>query len=275
MPNTSFTTMPVFKRFFGPADTEDLKFDDSQSAKQADQLNRANASLRDLAARLLQIQDEERRRIARDLHDSLGQMLVAQSICLSSVLAESEQLSPAAAKALKDSATLIDQMSREVRTISYILHPPLLDEAGLVSAIRCYVGGFAERSKIKIEMDLTADLGQLTSDFEIAMFRIVQECLTNIHRHSGSPTATILLSRSVEGITLEIKDAGRGMPAENIKRAISGKLTGVGLRGMRERVKQLGGVVEIRTSSCGTAVIARLPIPGVSASPPPAGQPWA
>ena len=273
MPNTSFTTISVFKRFFGAADSEDLKSGEGQSVTQADQLRRVNSSLRELAARLLQIQDEERRRIARDLHDSLGQMLVAQRIYLSSVLTESEQLSPAAAKALEDSAALIDQMSREVRTISYVLHPPLLDEVGLVSAIRCYVEGFAERSKIKIEMDLTTDLGRLTSDFEIAMFRMVQECLTNIHRHSGSPTATILLSRSVDGITLEVRDAGKGIVAEKRKRAKSGKLTGVGLRGMRERITQLGGVVKIQTSSCGTAVIARLPIPNVSGSQLPAAQP--
>ena len=249
-------------------DTEDLAVENSQSLSQSDKLRRANASLRDLTARLLQIQDEERRRIARELHDSIGQMLVAQSMYLSSVIAESEQLSPTAAKALEDSAALIEQMSREVRTISYVLHPPLLDEAGLASAIRCYVEGFAERSKIKIEMDLTADLGRLTSEFEIAMFRIVQECLTNIHRHSGSPTATILLSRSIEGIILEIRDAGRGIPAEKSKKAMLGKLTGVGLRGIRERVTQLGGLVEIRTSSSGTAVIARLPTPNVSGSLP-------
>jgi two-component system, NarL family, sensor kinase len=193
-------------------------------------------------------------------------MLVTQSIYLSSVLAESKQLSPAAEKALEDSAALIDQMSREVRTISYVLHPPLLDEAGLVSAIRCYVEGFAERSKIKIEMNLPADLGRLTSELEIAMFRIVQECMTNIHRHSGSQTATILLSRSTDRIVLEIRDAGKGMPAQKKNRAMLGKLTGVGLRGMRERVTQLGGVVEIRTSPCGTAVIARLPIPNVLGS---------
>ena len=123
-------------------------------------------------------------------------------------------------------------------------------------------------AQLKIEMDLTADLGRLTSEFEIAMFRIVQECLTNIHRHSGSPTATILLSRSIEGIILEIRDAGRGIPAEKSKKAMLGKLTGVGLRGIRERVTQLGGLVEIRTSSSGTAVIARLPTPNVSGSLP-------
>jgi signal transduction histidine kinase len=242
------------------------------SVKQTEQLHEANNSLRELTARLLQIQDEERRRISRELHDSIGQMLVAQGLYLASVSAESEQLSATAAKALLDSTKLIAEMSKELRTIAYLLHPPLLDEAGLTSAIRCYADGFAERSKIKVKLELPPDLGRLTDECELAIFRIVQECLTNVHRHSGSPSATIRLACSSEGLTLEIKDEGRGMSQEKRTKAASGSLPGVGLRGMRERIVQLGGKVEINSNAYGTLIIARLPFASTPASRPMMAQ---
>jgi signal transduction histidine kinase len=199
-------------------------------------------------------------------------MLVAQGLYLASVSAESKQLSATAAKALLDSTNLIAEMSKELRTIAYLLHPPLLDEAGLTSAIRRYADGFAERSKIKVRLDLPPDLGRLTDEFELAIFRFVQECLTNIYRHSGSPSATIRLACSSEGITLEIKDEGRGMPLEKRIKAVSGSLPGVGLRGMRERIVQLGGKVEINSNAYGTLIIAHLPFVSTSVSSPATAQ---
>jgi signal transduction histidine kinase len=249
------------------ADAAQLDLQASQLIRQTEQLHEANAGLRELTARLLQIQDEERRRIARELHDSIGQMLVAQGMYLSSVAAESRHLSVTAAEALKDSAKLIEEMSRELRTISYLLHPPLLDEAGLASAIRWFAEGFAERSKISVSLELTPALGRLSDEFEIAIFRIVQECLTNIHRHSGSPSATIRLDLSPEEITLEIKDAGKGIPREKRIKVTSGRSSGVGIRGMRERIVQLGGNVEINSNANGTAIIARLPVANASFRP--------
>lgn len=240
----------------------------SRLASQTKQLRAANNSLRELTGRLLQIRDEERRRIAGELHDSIGQLLVAQGIYLSSVAAESGQLSAVAAKALKDGTKLIDQMSRELRTISYLLHPPLLDEAGLESAIRWFAEGFAERSKINVNLELSHALGRLSAEFEIAIFRIVQECLTNIHRHSGSPSATIRLDLSPDEIIVEIRDQGRGIAAEKREKAASGHLSGVGLRGMQERIAQLGGRIDIKSNATGTAIIARLPIEKGSCSRP-------
>jgi signal transduction histidine kinase len=254
------------------ADAAQLDLQTSQLVRQTQQLHEANHSLRDLTARLLQIRDEERRRIARELHDSIGQMLAAQGMYLSSVAAESKHLSPTAAKALKDSTTLIDDMSRELRTISYLLHPPLLDEAGLASAIQWFADGFAERSKIRVNLELTPDLGRLSDELEIAIFRIVQECLTNIYRHSGSPSATIRLALSPEGITLEVKDEGRGIPPEKRTKAASGRLPGVGIRGMQQRIAQLGGEVEINSNANGTAIIARLPLANASFSRPMTAQ---
>jgi signal transduction histidine kinase len=250
------------------ADAAQLDFQASQLVSQTEQLHEANTSLRELTARLLQIQDEERRRIARELHDSLGQMLAAQGMYLSSVAAESRHLSVTAAAALKDSTKLIDEMSRELRTISYLLHPPLLDEAGLVSAIRWFAEGFAERSKISVSLEVTPALGRLSDEFEITIFRIVQECLTNIHRHSGSPSATIRLDLSHQEITLEIKDQGRGIPSEKRMKAASGRSAGVGIRGMQERIAQLGGNFEINSDPNGTAIVARLPIANASCSRP-------
>jgi signal transduction histidine kinase len=250
------------------ADAAQLALQNSQLVRQTEQLNKANQSLRTLTARLLQIQDEERRRIARDLHDSIGQMLAAQGMYLFSVAAESKQLSTVAAKALSDSTALIEQMSRELRTISHLLHPPLLDEAGLTSALRWYAEGFAERSKIKVRLELAPGLGRLSNEFEIAIFRIVQECLTNVHRHSGSPTASIRLALSGKEIMLEIRDEGKGMLRKKRLKAASGGLEGVGIRGMRERIAQLGGNIEFDSNGSGTAVIARLPITSTSFSRP-------
>ena len=226
-------------------------------------LDTANQNLRELSARLLQLQDDERRRIARELHDSVGQMLAALSMNLSAVRVDVERLTKTA-NTLTDSEGLVQEMSTEVRTISHLLHPPLLDEAGLSSALRWYVEGFALRSKIKVDLDLPDDFGRLPRESETAIFRVVQECLTNIHRHSQSPIAKIRLRQRDHQVLVDIEDRGKGIPPEKQIQIASAGAPGVGLRGMRERLRQLGGTLEVNSSGTGTAVTIWLPIPETS-----------
>lgn len=233
-------------------------------AERTAELDTANQTLRRLSARLLQLQDEERRRIARELHDSVGQMLAALSMNLAGVRADIDLLTKTTA-VLTDSEDLVREMSKEVRTISHLLHPPLLDEAGLASALRWYVDGFAQRSKIEVDLDCPNDFGRLPRIVETAAFRLVQECLTNIHRHSGSPTAKIRLRHSDHQVTVEIEDKGKGIPADKLEEMASIGIPGVGITGMRERVRQLGGTLDIGSSGSGTTVRAHLP---VSETPP-------
>jgi signal transduction histidine kinase len=221
--------------------------------------------VRELSARLLQIQDEERRRIARELHDSVGQMLAAVNMNIAQVMQELDVLSPEAAKAMTDNDGLLQEISREIRTISHLLHPPLLDEVGLQSALEWYIDGFSERSKINVDLELPPDFGRLPRNLEITLFRVVQECLTNIHRHSGSSTAAIRVARSENEVRLEVRDAGKGIPAETQTTLASGKLSGVGLRGMSERLRQMGGQLEVNSNGNGTQVLATLPIEVVAA----------
>jgi PAS domain S-box-containing protein len=224
---------------------------------------RAEEGLRTISGRLLQMQDDERRRIARELHDSAGQTLVALDMNLASIQREAKELSPQALKTCSESLQLVKELSRELRTISHLLHPPLLDEAGLPSAVRWYVEGFAERSKIRVNLDLDANLGRLSSECETAIFRIVQECLTNIHRHSGSPTASISISRRPREVRLEVHDQGKGISVQKQRNAGAMK-RGVGIQGMHERVRQLGGRLQINSGKGGTAVVAILPIESAS-----------
>jgi PAS domain S-box-containing protein len=209
----------------------------------------------EFASRLQNMQDEERKRIARELHDSVGQLLVAISMNLSIVQSQAHLLDSTAARAVSDNAMLVDQVSSEIRTISHLLHPPLLDLAGLVSALRWYVDGFSERSKIKVDLEIPANFGRLPAEMEIAIFRIVQECLTNIHRHSGSQAASIRLRKDGSEVMVEIRDDGKGI-AEEKQRELTA--SGLGFGGMRERVRQLGGTLEIRSDSKGTVVAATL-----------------
>lgn len=224
------------------------------------QRKRAEESVRLLSGQLLHLQDQERRRIARELHDSAGQILAALSMNLSLLESEGGDLAPSSAKAVKDSLGLVQQLSRELRTIAHLLHPPLLDEVGLASGLRSYLEGFTERSKIKVELELPEDLGRLPQDSETSIFRVVQECLTNIHRHSESPVARIHISRADGQISVEVADEGKGIPSDKCEGMDSGSSLGVGIRGMRERLRQLGGTLEINSNGDGTVVIARLPI---------------
>jgi signal transduction histidine kinase len=222
-------------------------------------LDTVNRSLRELSARLMQLQDDERRRIARELHDSVGQTLAALAMNLALVRNDVERLARTAA-ALNDSESLVREMSSEVRTISHLLHPPLLDEAGLSSAIRWYVDGFAQRSRIKVDLDLPEDLERLPSEMETAIFRVVQECLTNIHRHSESQVARIQIRRRHDQVLVQIADKGRGIPLEKQEEMATNGTPGVGIRGMRERLRQLGGTLEIASNGSGTVVTVSLPV---------------
>lgn len=222
-------------------------------------LELAQAGLRHLSARLLQAQDEERRRIARELHDSAGQLLAALSMTLTPLEGELQKTSPRWAGTLASSMKLVDELSKELRTISHLLHPPMLDEAGLEFALRWYVEGFAERSRIDVKFEFADNLGRLSRELETTIFRLIQESLTNIHRHSGSGTASIRLWRRRGNIHVEVRDRGRGMPSES--RAVSSGPVrpGVGIQGMRERVRELGGTLEICSDKTGTVVLATVP----------------
>jgi PAS domain S-box-containing protein len=224
------------------------------------ELNAANQSLRDLSARLLRMRDDEQRRLARELHDSVGQLVAAISMNVAVVSSEAEKLSPAAANCVKENAVLLQEVSREIRTLSHLLHPPLLDEAGLASALRWYVEGFAERSKLEVDLEIPPNLGRLTNDMEIAIFRVVQECLTNIHRHSGSSTASVVITRHGNRLLAQISDTGKGIPPEKLKLLTTEGRAGVGFAGMRERLRELGGSLKIQSDSKGTVVSAILPI---------------
>ena len=224
----------------------------------------AEESLRLLSGQLLHLQDQERRRIARELHDSAGQILAALGMNLSLVESENATIAPGAAKAIKECLSLVQQLSSELRTIAHLLHPPLLDEVGLASGLRSYLEGFTERSKIKVELELPEDLGRLPQDLETSIFRVVQECLTNIHRHSESAVARVRITRSDAQISVEVEDEGKGIPAEKRAAMDSGGSPGVGIRGMRERLRQLGGTLEVNSNGEGTVVVARLRVASTS-----------
>jgi PAS domain S-box-containing protein len=211
----------------------------------------------EFASRLQNMQDEERKRIARELHDSVGQFLAAISMNISIVQAQSHRLDAEGARAVSDNAHLVERVSREIRTISHLLHPPLLDIAGLSSALHWYVDGFSERSRIKVDLQIPGDLKRLPEEMEIAIFRIVQECLTNIHRHSGSATATIALKSEGGRVVVQVRDDGKGIPREKLDLIESGQ-GGIGFAGMRERLRQLGGTLEIQSTDAGTVVHAIL-----------------
>jgi PAS domain S-box-containing protein len=214
----------------------------------------------EFAAKLLQVQDAERRRIGRELHDGLGQLVIAVKMNASQVFKEKDRLSPTAARCVTENIELIGQALEEIRTVSYLLHPPMLEEVGLLSALAWYAEGFAQRSKVKVALELASDLGRLPEDYELSLFRVVQECLANVHRHSGSSTAAIKLVRTSKEIKLEVTDAGKGIDEQFQSKIASGASIGVGFRGMQERVKLMGGKLAVESSDHGTSVAVSLPI---------------
>ncbi len=223
----------------------------------------ANKSLRELSGNLQQLRDEERKQIARELHDSVGQLLAALSMNIATVQSQSRSLDAAAARAISENAALVQQIGKEIRTISHLLHPPLLDAAGLASALRWYVDGFSERSNIKVDMEIPAEFRRLSDQMEITIFRLVQECLTNIHRHSGSDRARITIREEDNSVVVDINDTGKGIPLEKQLDLSLGR-TGVGFRGMRERLRQFGGDLNIQSDNSGTTVNARIPHPSAT-----------
>jgi signal transduction histidine kinase len=228
---------------------------ESRVKERTAELGIAQENLRALSGRLLRMRDEERRLIARELHDGSGQILAALAMNLSMMQGEAEKWGPKAVKMVGDCLELTRTILKDLRTMSYLLHPPLLDEIGLESALRWFVQGFAERSSIPVDLQLAPHLGRLSRELETAIFRIVQESLTNIHRHSGSSSAMIRISRDPGQVRLEISDKGSGFPDSPHQ-----VRPGVGIQGMQERVRHLGGEFQIRSDSQGTAVIAVIPV---------------
>lgn len=230
-------------------------------ARDITERKRAEVEAIHLSGRLLQLQDEERRRIARELHDTTAQALAALALNLDMLSGAAPRLNVKARGLLEDARAVADQCAREIKTLSYLLHPPLLDELGLVGAIRDYADGFAARSRIRIGLDLPPDLGRLPKDAELALFRTLQESLANIHRHAHSPSAFIRLVRDAREVRLSIQDRGHGMRLTSKAGSADGALglLGVGILGMRERMRQLGGRLEIDSDRTGTTVTAILP----------------
>ena len=228
----------------------------------SEELEKAQQSLRRLSGQLLQVQDDERRRLARELHDGAGQLLAALNMNLESLQeALKDQIAPSLNHRLGQSIGLANQVIKETRTLSYLLHPPLLDEAGLRDALHWFIGGFIERSGIQTELEISPEVARLPRTLEIAIFRIIQESLTNIHRHSGSVKASIRLALEGNQILLTIGDQGKGMPSEPTPEdPKKNRKLGVGIAGMRERVLQLGGKFEVAAGNPGTIIKAVFPI---------------
>jgi two-component system, NarL family, sensor kinase len=225
------------------------------------------AELQKVTQRLLKVQDDERRKLARDLHDSTGQTLAALKISVA-LLQESCKEAPAALAIVSDVVQLADQAIEEIRTMSYLLHPPLLDEVGFACAAEWYIEGFAKRSGINVRADIGNSRERLPQSVEIALFRVLQESLTNIHRHSGASDASVHFQHEVDAVVLEVRDFGRGIPEDRL-RLLHGVTaeTGVGLAGMRERLHELNGTLEIESDGRGTSMRATVPLyaPGLSA----------
>jgi two-component system, NarL family, sensor kinase len=223
------------------------------------EIKEAHDAQQKLSGLLMQAQDDERRRIARELHDSTVQNLVALKADVTGIEKEAKHLSPDATEMLQESVSLCNQAIRELRTLSYLLHPPFLDEAGLVPALTWFVRGFIQRSGIPVELMVVDEIGRLPTDVETALFRVVQESLTNIHRHSGGGRAVIWVTREKDNVALRIMDDGHGfsLPAteDNLESAV---LPGVGIPGMRQRLRQLGGQLEIESGPHGTTVNAKI-----------------
>ena len=241
--------------------TEQLSLANRALQDEIAERRQAEDSLRQLSTRLLRVQDEERQRLARDLHDSTAQSLAGLSMNLAVAQECREALDARARIALDESEALAERCSREIRSLSYLLHPPLLTEVGLVAAVRWCADGFAQRSGITVELDLSKGFGRLPADVENALFRIVQESLANVHKHSGSPTARIRLARQGRRVALEVRDEGCGLPSDLLSRRDAVASFGVGLLGMRERVRQLGGRFAIDSGAGGATVRVDIDLP--------------
>jgi signal transduction histidine kinase len=243
------------------AANEQLAASAAQAHTMAEEASEREEEYRRLSSQLLNLQDEERRRLARDLHDSTGQRLAALTMNLDMVGQATKALDTRSRRALADSRSLAEQCVREVRTFAYLLHPPLLDERGLVSALRWYAEGFTKRSGIHVVMDV-GEIGRLPGPIETAIFRVVQEGLTNVHRHASTTTASIRLRATADAVALEIHDEGRGLrdAGAHHNGAPRSAALGVGIQGMRERIRQLGGTFDVEFTDNGTTVCVGVPL---------------
>ena len=241
--------------------TKELEERNGDILRQAEQV-------RDLSWRLLRTQDDERRHIARELHDSAGQTLTVLGISIAQLVQKTGRSAPGLASEAEMIQETVQQLHREIRTASYLLHPPLLDESGLSSALNWYAQGLSERSGLDVSLDISENFGRLPHDMELAIFRLVQECLTNIHRHSGSKTALIKVASQDGLLSVSIQDQGNGMSAAKLAE-IQSQGSGVGIRGMRERLRQFQGQMYIDSDSSGTRVVVTIPIPKAGGSSEP------
>jgi PAS domain S-box-containing protein len=239
-----------------------------------EKLQESEKSLRELSLHLLRTQDEERRRIGRDLHDSLGQYLTALKIRLDAFRSAAARKQAPDVAELSECSELTNDAIKEVRTISYLMYPPMLDEMGLKSAIPWYLEGFTQRSGIKTAFEAPPEFPRLAPEVELALFRVLQESLTNVHRHSGSPTARVRLTVTDKSAVLEISDQGKGTPLRSFSSGAPGsqRALGVGLRGMNERILQIGGALELSSSEKGTTVSAIIPLNEALPAPEHTGQ---
>lgn len=237
------------------ARTAELQSKNVQLLEEVKKREDAETSLRTLTRQLMLIRDEERRRVAHELHESTAQVLASLAMNLS-VLGESDRIeNTRESKLIAESASLVESLLGEVRQLSHLLHPPTLDEMGVPSAIQWYAERFAKRSNIDVTVEIPDDFGRLSRDKEIALFRVVQEALANVQQHSGSATSTVRISKASDHVRVQVSDLGKGISTET-----SNVRSGVGINGMRERLRQLGGVLSIQSNSRGTVVTADLPI---------------
>jgi PAS domain S-box-containing protein len=226
--------------------------------ERSNDLLKQSQQMRELSRRLLQTQDEERRHISRELHDSAGQTLAVLGMNLAQLLREARGKDPAITKRAEAAEQIVQQLQQEIRTASYLLHPPLLDEIGLASALEWYTQGLSDRSGVNITLKIPRDFGRIPREIELVIFRLVQECLTNIHRHSGAKNAVIYIWRVHDIVSIEVSDDGRGMPGDKLAEVQRGG-SGVGIGGMRERVRQFQGEMKIESDSSGTKIFVTIP----------------
>ena len=235
-----------------------VEFRTQELRRRNEEIIEQSEQIRELARQLLQMQDEERRHIARELHDSAGQTLVVLTLQLAQLVQDAKDTAPELAASAEGAAETAQQLLREIRTASYLLHPPLLEESGLAAAVKWYVQGLAERSGIEITFEIAEGFERCDPELELIIFRLVQESLTNVHRHSGSKSAQVRIARKDGNVILEVEDRGMGMSADRLAEVQSRGL-GVGVRGMRERVRQFHGELNIDSNSSGTRISVTIP----------------
>ena len=236
--------------------TAELTIANVQLLREVEERTRAENALRQLSQRTVQLQDEERRRIARELHDSVGQSLASIAM---TVAALGNRLQADFRPGVEEILKQVDVCVKDVRTISHLLHPPLLDEMGLWSALEWYVSEFSKRSQIHVDLEMPSEFDRMKREVETAIFRIVQESLTNIHRHSGAQAARISLETDGHIVKMAVSDRGRGISQDALSRISAGQ-SGVGVTGMRERVKQLNGMFRIHSDHSGTQILVEIPL---------------